>query len=131
MFSWRVAKLINITKALGSPTLFSTLCPQKSLVINISHSMEHNAGECVSVFSCSVMSDSVTLWPAAHQASLSVGFSRQEYRGSLPFPPPEDLPDPGIELASPALQVDSLPLSHWGSCFREYLCIKYQMICFI
>ena len=43
------------------------------------------------------------------------GFSRQEYWSGLPFPPPGDLPDPGIEPESPALQVDSLPLSHQGS----------------
>ena len=80
MFSWRIAKLINIMKALGSPTLFSTLmCPQKSFVISILHSMEHNVGECVFVFSCWVMSDSATLWTIAHQASLSMRFSRQEY----------------------------------------------------
>jgi len=39
---------------------------------------------------------------------LSVEFSRQEYWSGLPFPSPEDLPDPGIELWSPALQADSL-----------------------
>ena len=38
----------------------------------------------------------------AHQAPLSVGFSRQEYGGGYPFPSPEDLPDPGIEPESPA-----------------------------
>jgi len=47
-----------------------------------------------------------------------MGFSRQEYWSGWPFPPPGDLPDPGINPASPAapaLQVDSLLLSHWGS----------------
>ena len=39
----------------------------------------------------------------------SIGFSRQEYWSRLPFPFPEDLPDPGIEPGSPALQADSLP----------------------
>ena len=39
---------------------------------------------------------------AAHQAPPSLGFSRQEYRSGLPFPSPGDLPDPGIEPASPA-----------------------------
>ena len=48
-------------------------------------------------------------WTVACQAPLSVGFSRQEYWSELPFPSPEDLPDPGIELGSPALQADSLP----------------------
>ena len=43
---------------------------------------------------------------SAHQAPLSMEFSRQEYWSGLPFPPPEDLPDPGIKpmsLTSPAL----------------------------
>ena len=44
-----------------------------------------------------------------------MGFLRQEYWNELPFPSPGDLPDPGTEHVSPALQVDSLPLSHWGS----------------
>ena len=43
----------------------------------------------------------VTLWTAAHQAPLSMGFSRQEYWNGLPCPPPGDLPDPGIEVESP------------------------------
>ena len=45
-------------------------------------------------------------WPAAQQAPLSMGFSRQEYWGGLPFPSPRDLPNPGVKpvsLASPAL----------------------------
>ena len=44
-----------------------------------------------------------------------MGFPRQEYWAGLPFPPPEDLPDPGIKPASPAWQAYSLPLSHQGS----------------
>ena len=47
-----------------------------------------------------VMSDSVTLWTVAHQAPLPMGFPRQEYWNGLPFPPPGDIPAPGIELAS-------------------------------
>ena len=49
-----------------------------------------------------------TLWAVAHQASLSMGFSRQEYWSGLPYSPPGDLPDPGIDsasLKSPALAV--------------------------
>ena len=42
----------------------------------------------------------VTLWTVAGQAPLSVGFSRQEHWSGLPFPPPGDLPDPGIRPAS-------------------------------
>ena len=50
-----------------------------------------------------------TPWTVARQAPLSMGFSRQEYWSELPFPSPGDLPDPGIELGSPALQADALP----------------------
>ena len=48
----------------------------------------------------SVVSNSETLWTVARQASLSVGFSRQEYWSRLPCPPPENLSDPGMETAS-------------------------------
>ena len=51
----------------------------------------------------------MTPWTVAHQAPLSVGFSRQEYWSGLPFPSLGDLPDPGIEPGSPALQADYLP----------------------
>ena len=50
----------------------------------------------------------VTPWTTAHQARLSMGFSRQEYWSGLPFASPRDLPEPGIEPGSPALQEDSL-----------------------
>ena len=56
-----------------------------------------------------------TPWIIACQAPLSMGFSWQEYQSGLPFPPPGDLPDPGIKSVSPAsptLQADSSPLSH-------------------
>ena len=50
------------------------------------------------------------LWTVAHQAPLSMGFSRQEYWSGLLYPTsPEDLPDLAIEPRSPALQADSLP----------------------
>ena len=44
-----------------------------------------------------------TPWTVAYQASLFMGFSRQEYWSGLPFPSPGDLPNTGIELESPAL----------------------------
>ena len=44
----------------------------------------------------------------AHQAPLSMEFSRQEYQSGVAFPSPGDLPDPGIKPRSPALQVDTL-----------------------
>ena len=53
-----------------------------------------------------------TLGTVAHQAPLSMGFSRQECWNGFPFPSPGDLPDSGIESISPALEVDSLLLSH-------------------
>ena len=77
--------------------------------------------------SCLTFRDPMDL---AHQPPLSMGFSRQEYWSGLPCPPPGDLPNPGKTLGlqtqvwrdlkprslpSPALQVDSLPLSHQGS----------------
>ena len=61
---------------------------------------------CVCVFSLSVVSDPAASWAVAHQAPLSMEFSRQEYWNRLPFPSPGDLPSPEIEptsLASPAL----------------------------
>ena len=51
----------------------------------------------------------VTPWTVACQSPLSKGFSRQEYWSGLPFPFPGNVPDPGIEPGSPALQADSLP----------------------
>ena len=62
----------------------------------------------------------VTPWPEAHQAPLSVGFSRQEYWSELPFPSPGDLPNPGIEPGSPALQVNSLPTGPPGQPLRGF-----------
>ena len=55
-----------------------------------------------------------TPWTVAHQAPLSMEFSRQEYWSGLPFLSPGDLPNPGIELGSPAFQADSLPPNHQG-----------------
>ena len=54
-----------------------------------------------------VVSDSATLWTVARQTPLSMGFSRQECWSGLPCPPPGDLPNPGMEPGSPALQADS------------------------
>ena len=56
-----------------------------------------------------------TLWTVAHQAPLSMGFSRPEYWSGFPFPSPGNLPNPWIELGSPALQTDSLLSEPQGS----------------
>ena len=70
---------------------------------------------CLHAQLCLTLCDSMDY--IAHQAPLSMGYSRQEYWSALPFPPPGDLPNPGIEpeSLSSALQVDSLLLSHLGS----------------
>ena len=62
-----------------------------------------------------------TLWTVAHQAPPSLGFSRQEYWSGLPFPSPWDLPDPGIEPRSPALQADTLTSEPFGKLWRVAL----------
>ena len=73
-----------------------------------------------SVLSClSLVSLLATLWTVPCQAPLSMRFSRQVYWSGLAFPAPGDLPDPGIEPGSPAVQVDSLPAEPPGKCFLE------------
>ena len=64
-------------------------------------------------------------WTVVCQASLSMEFSRQESWSGLSFPPPGDLPDPGIEPGSPALQGDSLPSEPAGS-LRNQLNLENQ-----
>ena len=61
-----------------------------------------------------------TLWTVAYQAPLSMGFSRQEYWSGLPFSSPGDLPNPGIEPRSPALQADALPSEPPGKTQMVY-----------
>ena len=56
----------------------------------------------------------------AYQAPPSMEFSRQEYWSGLPFPSPGDLPDPGIEPGSPALQIDALPSEPPGKPTLDY-----------
>ena len=87
-----------------------------------SHRVEHDwsdlaaaaAAVCVCVLSCfSCVWLFATLWIAARQAPLSMGFSSQEYWSGLLCPSPDLHPE--IEPKSAALQADSLPLSHWGN----------------
>ena len=84
----------------------------------------------LSSFSCARLF--VNPWTGAHQAPLSMELSRQVYYSGLSCPPPGNLPDPGIEPVSPALQADSLLLSHWGSpC--QMIASKtwiYAMLCY-
>ena len=74
------------------------------------------------------MSDSfATPWTVDGQTTLSVGLPKQEYWSRLPFPLSGDLSNPGIKLASPALQADSLLLSHQGSPFHNILIMQNKL----
>ena len=89
-----------------------------------------NSFRCVCVRVCvshSVMPNSIIPWIVAHQAPLSMGFSRQEHWRRLPFPSPRDLPHPGIKPRSPALQADSLPSEppEKQSWWETLACYKY------
>ena len=64
---------------------------------------------------CPTLCNSMDCCPVAHQAPLSMGFSRQEYWRGLPFSSPGNLPGPGIELRSSTLQADSLPFEPRGN----------------
>ena len=63
----------------------------------------------------------MTPWTVAYQAPPSMGFSRQEHWSGVPFPSPGDLPDPGIEPRSPALQADALPSEPPGYGLGEHI----------
>ena len=78
----------------------------------------------VCVYVCVLVAQSCLIlcnpWAVACQAPLSLRFSRREYWGGLPCAPLGDLPNPRVELtspASPALQADSLLQSHLGSAY--------------
>ena len=75
----------------------------------------------------SFMSDSATPRTIVCQAPLSLGFPLQEYWSGKPFLSPGDLSNPGIYPMSPALQADSLPLSHQGSPL--YLAVRSNYPC--
>ena len=92
-----------ISIAVMPPYWFPCYCP----MLSTHYSQGSMQAMCHAVLSCfSCVQLFVTLWTIAHQAPLSVGFSRQEYWNGLPCPPPRDLPNPGIEptsFTSPAL----------------------------
>ena len=70
---------------------------------------------CVCAQSLSQVQLFATLQTVALQAPLCMGFLWQEYWSRLPFSPPKNFPESGIEPTSPALHAGSLPLSHCGS----------------
>ena len=75
----------------------------------------------------------VTPWTVAYHIPPSMGFSSQEYWSGLPFPSPEDLPEPGIKptsVSSHALAGDSLPLRHLGSPINDINTIQTLVICY-
>ena len=75
---------------------------------------------CVHAHSLNRVQLFVTPWTVAHQVPLSMGFSKQECWSGLPFTSPGDLPDPGIQLKSPALQADFFTV--WAS--REVILLE-------
>ena len=79
------------------------------------HFLVITACVCVCAQSLSHAQLFANLWTVDCQAPLSMGFPRQEYWSGLPFVPPGDLPDPGIEPGSPALQADSLPKGEFNT----------------
>ena len=86
---WEVQKVLKVVGgylgALTHSQSLTSLLLSKSFVLS---------------FSLSVLSDSVIPWTIAHLAPLSMGFPRQAYWSGLPFPPPGDLPEPGMETFS-------------------------------
>ena len=77
---------------------------------------------CLVAHSCPTLA---TPWTVAHQACLFMGVSRQESWSGLPLPSPRDLPDPGIEPWSPALQADSFPTELRGKLTVRWYLSKY------
>ena len=90
--TWEIVNILKISKSSVENHLHQLEVKWRSEVKSLSH---------VRLF--------VTPWTVAYQAPPSMGFSRQEYWSGLPFPSPGDLPKPGIEPVSSALQTDTLP----------------------
>ena len=93
-------------------------CPWPGVEVFLKHSRNwHKSPRCMLSHFSSVRL-CVTV---AHKASLSMGFSRQEYWSGLPFPSPGDLPNLGIEPRPPARQADSLPSETPGKPIKGIL----------
>ena len=101
-FFWNVTYLKAVR---GQSQIFHRAFPQRDF-------LSPTQLKCTIILLWSVVSDSVTPWTVAHQAPLSIEFSRQDYWSGLPYPSPGGLPDPGSEpacLASPILAGRFLP----------------------
>ena len=102
-------------------TICKVYCKHPITLSNLN--LQHK--ECLCVWSCCCVRLFATVWTIAHQAPLSMGFSRQEYWSGLPFASPGDIPNPGIEPRSPALQADALSSEPPGKPCRQY-CLQIE-----
>ena len=98
--------------------------------------------ECLVCCCCLVDKSCLTPWTIAHQAPVSMGFSRQECWSGLPFPSPGDLPEPGVEPASSALagrfftveapgKPSCLVTVHYDSVSLRILCLLLNTCLFL
>ena len=87
--------------------------------------------QCINCLVLSCVQLFVTPWTRAHQAPLSMGFPRQEYWSRLPFPPPGDFPNPGIEPVSPTLALTGrfITTEPPGKCFDCTTCVLVTQSC--
>ena len=100
----RTTQNMQLWTAKKGGQLYICVCSRAQLHVYVCARVLSYIYMCVLV--CSVVSDSATPWTVAHQAPPSAEFFRQEFWSGLPFPPPGDLPGPGIKpvtLSSPAL----------------------------
>ena len=87
--------------------------------------------QCIECLVLSGVQFFVTPWAVACQAPLSMGFPRQEYWSGLPFPPPGDFPNPGIEPVSPILVLTArfITAEPPGKCFDYTMCVLVTQSC--
>ena len=88
-------------------------------------SFKSNLCLCLVANSCTPLA---TPWTVAHQAALSMEFSRQEYWSGFPCPSPEDLPNPGIKPRSPVLQVMLYHMRNQGSPSHQEALKSFYLI---
>ena len=113
------------------------VCVCVSVPLELKKRKREHACVCVCVCVCvCLVSKSCTTpatpWTIAHQAPLSMGFPRQEYQSGLTFPPPGDLPDPGIEPGPPSLTGGFFTADPLGKPNRErnsFCCSKPLSLC--
>ena len=109
LLSARHRSVLRISRGRTTPTRQRSPCPPGGYILV----EEANRGSTQYTVAVQLLSHVwllATLWTVACQASLSMRFSRQEYWSGLPFPSSGDLPFPGTELGSPALQTGSFTL---------------------